>query len=234
MPAPRSRAARPTARRPPTARRARLRRRTGRATLIVAGLVAAAAVFAFGLSTHHAKSAPAGVGPEGVALEAGAPLASADTTAAGQAVDGVSCLSGDQISYHIHVHLSVFVNGQPRQLPAGIGIVGPRHVQQTPAGDFVDNGSCFYWLHTHAADGIIHVESPAAHDFTLGDFFDIWRQPLGDRAVGPARGMVTVFIDSHRAVTSPRDITLAAHKVIELDVGRPLVPPRPVMFPPGL
>ena len=191
-------------------------------------------MFAFGVSTHHARSAAAGLGPEGVALETGTPLTTADTTAAGQPVDGVSCLSGEQISYPIPVHLSVFVNGQPRQLPAGIGIVGPRHVQHTPAGDFVDNGSCFYWLHTHAADGIIHVESPVAHEFTLGDFFDVWRQPLGDRVVGPARGAVTEFVDGHQVVTSPRDTTLTAHRLIELDVGTPLVPPSPVTFPPGL
>jgi hypothetical protein len=191
----------------------------------------AAAVFAFGLSTHHARSAAAGLGPEGVALEAGAPLATADTTGTGRPVDGVSCLSGEQISYHIHVHLRVVVNRQPRQLPAGIGIVGPRHVQHTPAGDFVDNGSCFYWLHTHAADGTIHVESPVAHVFTLGDFFDVWRQPLGNQLVGSARGAVTVFVDGHQVVTNPRDITLTAHKVIEVDVGTPIVPPRPVSFP---
>jgi hypothetical protein len=194
----------------------------------------AAAVFAIGISTHYAKSAAAGMGPEGVALEAGAPLAAAQSTAMGQPVDGVSCLSGEQTSYHIHVHLRVFVNGQPRQLPAGIGIVGPRHVQHTPAGDFADSGSCLYWLHTHAADGIIHVESPQAHDFTLGDFFDVWRQPLGDRVVGPAQGTVTVFVDGHKIMTSPRDVTLTAHRVIEVDVGTPLVPPRPVTFPPGL
>jgi hypothetical protein len=194
----------------------------------------AAAFFAFGLSTHHARSAAAGLGPEGVALETGTPLTTADTTAAGQPVDGVSCLSGEQTSYHIHVHLSVFVNGQPRQLPAGIGIVGPRHVQSTPGGAFVDSGSCFYWLHTHAADGIIHVESPVAHDFTLGDFFDIWHQPLDTTAVGPARGAVTVFVDGRKTVPNPRDITLTAHKLIELDVGTPLEPPSPVSFPPGL
>jgi hypothetical protein len=203
------------------------------ASIITAALVAAA-VFAVGLSTHPSKPAAASAGPEGVAIESGAPLASLNTTTSGRSVDGVGCLTGEQVAYHIHVHLSVFVHGQPRQLPAGIGIVGPRHVQSTPGGAFVDSGSCFYWLHTHAADGLIHVESPVPHDFTLGDFFDIWRQPLNATAVGPARGAVTVFVDGRKILTNPRDITLTAHKLIELDVSTPLVPPSPLTFPPGL
>lgn len=38
----------------------------------------------------------------------------------------------------------------------------------TPQGPFIASGTCFYWLHTHAADGIIHVESPVHRVFTLG------------------------------------------------------------------
>ena len=194
----------------------------------------AATVLALAVWTHRSRSAAATVGPEGVVLETGAPLALSDTTATGRTVDGIGCLSGEQVAYHIHVHLSVFVRGQPRQVPAGIGIAGPRHVQHTPVGDFVDDGSCFYWLHTHAADGIIHVESPVAHEFSLGDFFDIWRQPLSAVSAGPARGPVTVFVDGQQVATDPRDVTLTEHKVIQLEVGAPLVPPRPVTFPPGL
>jgi hypothetical protein len=149
-------------------------------------------------------------------------------------VDGIGCLNGEQTAYHIHVHLAVFVDGQPRQLPAGIGIAPPRHAENTPAGTFVDSGSCFYWLHTHAADGIIHVESPTERVYTLGDFFDIWRQGLTADRVGPAIGPVAVFVDGKRDSVDPRDIPLLPHETIELDVGRPTVHPQPVTFPPGL
>jgi hypothetical protein len=30
----------------------------------------------------------------------------------------------------------------------------------------------FTWLHTHAADDIIHTESPVNRTYTLGEFFD--------------------------------------------------------------
>src|SRR6266566_3501100 len=36
------------------------------------------------------------------------------------------------------------------------------------------DGSCFYWLHTHSNDGVIHIEAPSGRSFTLGNFLDIW------------------------------------------------------------
>ncbi len=84
----------------------------------------------------------------------------------------------------MHAHLTIFVNGSPRQVPAGIGIPGAQ-AQNTAQGAFVSSGSCFYWLHTHAADGIIPIESPVQRTYTLGGFFDEWRQPLARRQVGP-------------------------------------------------
>ena len=64
----------------------------------------------------------------------------------------------------------------------------------TPEGPFVETGSCFYWLHTHAEDGIIHVESPSTTEtFTLGQFFAEWGIPLSSTQVGPATGKLTVF-----------------------------------------
>ena len=50
------------------------------------------------------------------------------------------------------------MHGSARQIPAGIGIPGAQG-QNTAAGELITSGTCFYWLHTHAADGIIHIES---------------------------------------------------------------------------
>jgi hypothetical protein len=41
---------------------------------------------------------------------------------------------------------------------------------------------------THANDGIIHIESPVQRTYTLGQFFDVWQQPLSPTRVGPAPG----------------------------------------------
>jgi hypothetical protein len=197
--------------------------------------VAAALIAALVLGVAHTRpDRPSGGGPEGVPVPVAPPLASADTTAGGRSVAGVGCDSAERVTYHIHVHLAVFVDGQPMEIPAGIGVAAPRQVQQTRSGAFVDDGSCFYWLHTHAADGIIHVESPTRASYTLGQFFAIWGQPLSATGVGPAHGAVTVLVDGHRDATDPRAITLTAHRAIQLDVGTPALPAQPVSFPQGL
>ena len=39
-------------------------------------------------------------------------------------------------------------------------------------------------LHVHDGEpNKIHVESPVAHEFTLGDFFLIWGQPFSDQQI---------------------------------------------------
>jgi hypothetical protein len=98
----------------------------------------------------------------------------------------------------------------------------------------VGGGSCFYWLHTHAADGIIHVESPITRTYTLGDFFDLWGQTLGPTQVGPARGRVTALYNGQVFRGNPRDIPLTKHAQIQLEVGQPRVAPVQIGFPTGL
>lgn len=173
-------------------------------------------------------------GPEGgVPVPAAAPLASTASGAAGERVDGIGCLASEQTIFHIHAHLTIFVHGLPRQIPAGIGIPGAQ-AQSTPQGAFVASGTCFYWLHTHAADGIIHIESPVHRTYTLGDFFDEWGQPLGPDRVGPATGPVIAIYNGQRYMASPRDIPLHAHAQIQLEVGKPLVAPVTITFPNGI
>jgi len=173
------------------------------------------------------------LGSEGVPVPNAAPLASTATAVTGQPSDGISCQTSEQTLFHIHAHLTVFVNGSPRQVPAAIGIPGPR-VEQTSAGPFVGSGTCFYWLHTHAPDGIIHIESPVQRTYTLGEFFDEWGQPLGPSQAGPARGKVTAIYDGQVYRGNPRDIPLTAHAQIQLEVGTPLVAPTTITWPNGL
>src|SRR6266498_3933100 len=138
---------------------------------------------------------PAGPsGPEGVPVPSAAPLASIATDATGQA--------SEQSIFHIHAHLTIFVNGSARQVPADIGIPAP-----------AQNGPCLYWLHAHAPDGVIHIESPVRRTYTLGDFFDEWGQPLGPHQVGPATGPVIAIYNGQRYE------------------GKPLVAPVSITFP---
>ena len=173
-------------------------------------------------------------GPEGVPVPQGPVLAPAGSPAPGQSIDGIACQSSEQVVFHVHTHLAVFVGGKARQIPYGIGIAPPRQLQSTPEGPFVTGGGCFSWLHTHAADGIIHVESPSQRSYTLGEFFDIWGQALGPDQVGPATGKVTAFYDGKVYLGNPRDIPIGDHVQVQLDVGRPVVAPESIQFPSGL
>ena len=174
------------------------------------------------------------LGPEGVPIPAAAALARVQPLEDGQRIDGISCQAGESVLFHIHAHLTIFARGAPRQVPAGIGIAPQLEVERTPVGDFVAGATCFMWLHTHSADGIIHTESPVKRIYTLGNFFDIWGQPLNRHRVGPAHGTVTALFNGHVFAGNPRDIPLLAHAQIQLDVGRPLTAPEHITFPRGL
>ena len=180
---------------------------------------------------------PAGKpGPEVVPLVNAPKLANLDTAATGQSVGAVQCNAGEKTVSHVHTHLTIFVNGHARQIPYGIGIPGFQAYQIDPGspagpGPFVETGTCFYWLHVHSNDGIIHIESPSTtQGFTLGEFFDIWGIPLSSTQVGSATGKVTVFFTSpgkspQLYTGDPRDLPLGDHYQIQLVVGTPIVAP---------
>jgi len=149
--------------------------------------------------------------------------------ATGAMVDGIRCQASEQVAYHIHAHLAIYVSGSRQVVPAGIGIPGSQQV----VNGFVEGGKCLYWLHTHDTTGIIHVESPAERVYTLGQFFDIWGRPLSGTQVGGATGHVTVFVNGKRFAGDPRAIKLTPHAVIQLDVGK-VVLPQPFTFAAGL
>ncbi len=148
-------------------------------------------------------------------------------------IDGIQCQNTEQIAYHIHAHLAIYVNGQPKAVPEGIGIAAPRHTTNTNDGPFVDGGACFYWLHTHTNDGVIHIESPSEQPYTLGNFFDEWQQPLSTNQAGPAQGQLHVYVNGTQYSGDPRQIQLAAHQSLQLNVGQD-VAPQTFTFAPGL
>jgi hypothetical protein len=234
------------------AARQRRRRITRWAAVTVGVLIVVAAVTIAGIASSHNGSGHSGgsaaagggaptvsstdaatatltgpAGPEGVVLAQAPLLAPVTGAASGATVDGIRCDSSEQVAYHIHTHLSVFVNGSLRAVPPGIGVVQPV-AQKTSNGAFVQASQCYYWLHTHAQDGVIHVEAPSQTTYTLGQFFAIWRQSLSATEVGPAHGTVTAFVNGHRFTANPATIPLVSHEDVQLDVGAPSVAPKKV------
>ena len=126
-------------------------------------------------------------------------------------IDGIGCQSMEGAVLHIHQHLQLFDRGKPVKVPAFIGI---------PAG-----GNCLYWLHTHTADGLIHIESPVKRSFTLGQFFDIWGTELSQYAAFTVRAnkgrKLVVRVDGHPYTGDPRKITLHNQQEILIENGPP-------------
>src|SRR5579875_1415391 len=84
-------------------------------------------------------------------------------------INGITCDPGMLATYHIHVHLAIYIKGNPVTIPQGIGIPS--------------SGNCYYWLHTHTSDGIVHIEAPSTSDnwLALDDFIAI--VPDGNKVV---------------------------------------------------
>lgn len=131
----------------------------------------------------------------------------------GQTVDGIPC-DTSTATYHIHAHLTLIANGQQRAIPMAVGVGTPFVIQ-----NFVVAAMCYYWLHTHDATGIIHVEAPDSAAFTLGQFFDIWGQSLTRSNVAGFSGTVTAFVDSTEYTGDLTALTFSPHQQITLIVG---------------
>jgi hypothetical protein len=144
----------------------------------------------------------------------------------GQVVDGIGCGTQEYATLHVHTHLSLFYNGKQIQVPAYIGFA------PNPAG------SCLYWIHTHDASGIIHVEAPdiappQGGPFVLGMLFDIWGQPLQPDDVAGLKGTVSTYVNGMKYDGNLTTIPLRSHQQIVLEVGTPIVPPPNYTFPAG-
>ena len=182
-----------------------------------AAVVVLAVVLAIVLTRPH-SSPHGGVAPTAAPTPVPSALAAADSSASGTAVDGVTCDATPSTSNRSYVHLAIFVNGEARRLPAGVGVGPPRTTASTDAGPFV-TGKCYYWLNTRTYDGVIHVDPPSRTAYTLGTFFDIWGQRLTATQIGPATGAVTVLVNGSPYSGDPRSVPLSSHAVIQLNVG---------------
>lgn len=179
------------------------------AILAVVAVVIAAAAVAFGGGGPGDASPSATPGGSPAAVATGSPGASA----------GIPCEATERIEYHVHAHLNIRYAGELQAVPPNIGI--------TP--------TCFSWLHTHANSGVVHVEAPEDRDFTLGQFFVVWGQPLSrteilERTVGPGETMF-VFVNGELYTGDPRDIELQNLQLIDIQIGTEALEPLPYTFP---
>jgi hypothetical protein len=134
-------------------------------------------------------------------------------------IDGISCDFSEAATYHVHAHLAILVDGKAvAGPPANTGI----HLEHL----------CLYWLHTHDSTGIIHIEAPHRIAPILGNFFDIWGQPLDQHRVAThtvgAGQALRVYVGPTVYSGNPRTIKLYEHTKVTLEIGPPFVAPPPV------
>jgi hypothetical protein len=128
---------------------------------------------------------------------------------------------------HHHVHLDMFIDGNPVSVPAQIGL------SQSGAAP----------LHTHDDSGIIHVES-ASTTFApvLGEVFDIWGVSLTSTNVGGYKvendKKLSLYVNGQAYTGDPRKLPLNQHDEIYLfygtDTQLPSAIPSSYTFPEGL
>ncbi len=136
----------------------------------------------------------------------------------GQPVANIECNTGEQLATHYHAHLEIRYHDTPVPVQAQVGITG----------------SCFYWLHTHDTAGVIHIEAPkssSSRQFTLGDFFRIWNQPLSSHEVATLKAtggdQVKIWVDGQPYTGDPSKVVLRSHENIVIEIGPPFTDPPP-------
>jgi hypothetical protein len=134
----------------------------------------------------------------------------------GSAIGSFNCVVNPPDTYSVRAHLSILVNNELQSVP--------RYVGAAPSG----LTHCFYPIHTDDASGRIHVVSAAAGTFTLGQFFQIWGQPLTNSNIAGVSGLpIEVYITDGTTSTKVEEadwtnIELKDHRLITIELGTPL------------
>jgi hypothetical protein len=129
-------------------------------------------------------------------------------------VDGIYCDTLEQTVYHIHAHVSIYINGKLSSVPQYVGIAS--------------DGSCYYWLHTHDTSGVIHIESPDQHTYTFGNFLDEWSAHFSSLGYPAELDFTTgwkIWVNGQPYTGSFRNIPLTAHALITMAYDSPGVKP---------
>ena len=138
----------------------------------------------------------------------------------------------EQLAYHVHAHLDVFVNGKAVKVPAGLGInthdpgvrSGRDQNGATYGGIRRCARPCISPLHTHDGSGVLHTESPTPTPNRLGQLFVEWGVRLDRSCVGGfcrPRAPIAFFVDGRRYFGDPRKVGLADGREIAIVIGSP-------------
>lgn len=113
--------------------------------------------------------------------------------------------------FHIHAQLSIYTNGKKQTIPQNIGV--------EQESQFLTS------LHTHDAEGLVHMEAVQPYPFKLGQFFTVWNVPFSATQLGayrPGKGLeLQTWVNGKRLRTDPTQYVMKAHDKIVIGFGKP-------------
>ncbi len=123
---------------------------------------------------------------------------------------GLQALGGEVLTYHVHQHLDIFINGKKTPVPAFVGI---------------NDGAFLTELHTHDSSGIVHVEAGKKFPYTLGQFFGVWGVRLSQTCIGAycskPGSLLKFYRDGKPYLGNPDNLVLKNHEEIAIVYGKP-------------
>jgi hypothetical protein len=128
-------------------------------------------------------------------------------------VGGVYCDKQEQTAFHIHAHVTMYINGKQSQIPQGIGIASDQ--------------SCLYWLHGHDTTGVIHIEAPSGDSFVLRNFLNEWSSQFSSLGYPSELDLSgwTAYVGGKLYNGDFQKIPLQSHSVITLMYNSPNAKP---------
>lgn len=156
----------------------------------------------------------------------------------GNPVDKIPCSPTEYLNdYHVHIYLGIVYQGRQIAVPDAIGLHGPGAEQN----GYISTAKCFYYIHTHDASGMVHIESPnnlppSAAVYTLQNVLDVWGMKYSHTSFGPYKGELRVFIGNPSSLGETTvnhyakfkqagklgTIAIKSHEVIWIEIGKPV------------
>jgi hypothetical protein len=205
------------------------------ATSVMAAIVALVAVAGAGCSSSSSTASPA-TSPTSTPAKAIVWPAPSDPMGRARAA-GLVPETSEHLTFHVHAHLDIFVDGQPVTVPAGLGIDttnrGVHEFPDYPKGSGATGYGgidppcatvCISPLHTHDVTGIVHTESDTRKYNTLGQLFTEWNLKLDQSCVNTyckPQTTIALYIGGKPYTGDPVTIPLSNFKEIAIVIGTP-------------
>lgn len=114
----------------------------------------------------------------------------------------LTCTTDMATEFHIHPELMIVINDKEELVPQNLGV----------------GSTCMTAIHTHGEKNVLHVEAPVQKDFTLGDFFAVWKKDFSKTklldSVVNDKSEIVVSVNGQRVGTYENTILRDKDKIV--------------------